>query len=515
MPIMYVENMAQTPKSPQPQKPQAPLTRRAMTRRQREERRQQLVIIIAGAAVGLALLAVLIGVGYDKLWVPSRPVAQAGNATLTRSGYWEERRNEIARQTVQNLQLLSFLGAQFGSQISSQLATLDAEVPNIRTAAADDATVSNWIDRQVLLQSAAADYNIQVSDGEIAQRLVSDLGRVFSPPAPVPTSTTTLTPTEVIAPTAAAPAAPTAAATAAASTTDAPAATATEAPTTVPTATPLPDAALSQQDGIIGRVYDAYQQEMLQLSGDPSAPQKANLTLDDFKRALHDQYLRDAISAKVEEQLLPEASFTPSTDPTTIEVRQILISTTATLSDTQEQQQAALAASRPKAEEILAKLRGGADFAETAKTSSDDYATREAGGTLPTFDMAGKTSDGRKMDPEIVKAALALKENEISELIQTPAGWSIIQLVTKKADDTAVQLQNARSKKLDEWLAQKRAAATIARYPAVSPTPTSPPTPTVDVNTLPTVQLLATPTATTVTTATTTLEATPGATAAP
>src|SRR5262249_58045379 len=48
-----------------------------------------------------------------------------------------------------------------------------------------------------------------------------------------------------------------------------PAATETAKPTEPPTATPQPEAALKQQDGIIGRLFDAYQQEILKL--DPSA----------------------------------------------------------------------------------------------------------------------------------------------------------------------------------------------------------------------------------------------------
>src|SRR4051812_3741008 len=87
-------SMAQTPKKSQPPTPQAPLTRRARSRHQRELQRQRLVIILAGAAIGLALLVVVVGVAYDRVWIPSRPVAQAGNVTLSRGEYGKERRNE-------------------------------------------------------------------------------------------------------------------------------------------------------------------------------------------------------------------------------------------------------------------------------------------------------------------------------------------------------------------------------------------------------------------------------------
>src|SRR3954447_14243237 len=190
--------MAQTPKKPAQSAPQGPLTRRARSRHQRELQRQRLVMIIAGAAIGLALLAVLIGVGYDRLWIPSRPIAQAGSATLSRGDYWSERRNEIARRLTQSLQLISMFGGQFASQFEGQITQLEGQLPSVRTAPVDDETVSGWIDRQVIVQSAAQEFQIQASDGEVAQTLVGDLGRVFSPPPPPTTSTATLTPTNVL-----------------------------------------------------------------------------------------------------------------------------------------------------------------------------------------------------------------------------------------------------------------------------------------------------------------------------
>jgi parvulin-like peptidyl-prolyl isomerase len=501
--------MAQTPKKP-PHTPASPQTRRARSRHQRELRRQRLVMIIAGSAIGLALLAVLIGVSYDRLWIPSRPIVRAGSATLSRGDYWRERRNEIARQLTQSMQLISLFGGQFSSQFEDQIRQLDAQVPTIRTAAVDEATISGWIDRQVIAQSAAQEFQIQASDGEIAQALVGDLGRVFGPPAPPPTSTTTLTPTAVLTATAA----PTAQATSGATATPggptaAPTATETAQPTEPPTATPQSDAALKQQDEILGRLFDAYQQEILKV--DPGAT--AQLTLDDFKAGLHDQYLRQALTSKIQEQLIPEAGFTPTTDPSSIETRQILISVTTTLSDTQEQRDAAFAARRPAAEAILTELRGGADFATVAKEKSEDYATRDTGGDLAAFDKDGKTQNGQQMDPAIVQAALALDESEISDLIQTPFGWHIIQVVKKTVDSKETQLQNARSKKFDEWLAQKRAAFDIAHVPPQTPSPTLPPTETPA--SLPTVQLASTPTATLIPTGTVTLSDTITLTATP
>ena len=106
--------MAQTPKKPpQPAPPGAAKRAARAAATSANCDRQRLVMIIAGAAIGLALLAVLIGVAYDRLWIPSRPIAQAGSATLSRGEYWSERRNEIARRLTQSLQLISLFGGQF------------------------------------------------------------------------------------------------------------------------------------------------------------------------------------------------------------------------------------------------------------------------------------------------------------------------------------------------------------------------------------------------------------------
>src|SRR5689334_10950084 len=124
--------MAQIPKKSQPPAQRPPLTRRARSRHEREVRRQRLVVITAAVAIGLALLAVLIGVGYDRIWVPSRPVAQVNGTSLSRRDYWAEGRYEIARrlsQNLKNLVLLGSLGPQFTQQLAGQIPALNDQIP--------------------------------------------------------------------------------------------------------------------------------------------------------------------------------------------------------------------------------------------------------------------------------------------------------------------------------------------------------------------------------------------------
>jgi peptidyl-prolyl cis-trans isomerase SurA len=70
--------------------------------------------------------------------------------------------------------------------------------------------------------------------------------------------------------------------------------------------------------------------------------------------------------------------------------------------------------------EIAKKLEDGADFAEMAREYSDCPTGKRAGGDL------GRFTRGR-MAPAFEKAAFALKENEISGVVETDFGFHLIQ----------------------------------------------------------------------------------------
>jgi peptidyl-prolyl cis-trans isomerase SurA len=71
-------------------------------------------------------------------------------------------------------------------------------------------------------------------------------------------------------------------------------------------------------------------------------------------------------------------------------------------------------------DEILEKLKGGADFADLAKEHSDCPSGKSRGGDLGTF---GK---GR-MAPPFEEAAFGLEENGVSGIVETDFGYHIIQ----------------------------------------------------------------------------------------
>lgn len=78
------------------------------------------------------------------------------------------------------------------------------------------------------------------------------------------------------------------------------------------------------------------------------------------------------------------------------------------------------AEAKAKAEQVVARLKAGEDFAKVARAESDDLGSAEEGGDLGSF-----TRD--RMVPAFSQAAFALKENEVSGPVRTPFGYHVIQ----------------------------------------------------------------------------------------
>lgn len=82
--------------------------------------------------------------------------------------------------------------------------------------------------------------------------------------------------------------------------------------------------------------------------------------------------------------------------------------------------------SEAEAKDILAKLKGGADFAALAKEKSKD-ASKEKGGEVG-FIAKGQTA------PEFEQAAFALQPGQISGVVKTQFGYHIIKVTEKQPE---------------------------------------------------------------------------------
>ena len=88
---------------------------------------------------------------------------------------------------------------------------------------------------------------------------------------------------------------------------------------------------------------------------------------------------------------------------------------------------------KKKAEDVLNKAKHGGNFADLAKQNSDDT-TKDKGGDLGWI-VRGQTV------PDFEAAAFSLPKGSISDLVKTPYGFHIIQVIDR---------ENARTQTLDE-----------------------------------------------------------------
>jgi peptidyl-prolyl cis-trans isomerase D len=87
------------------------------------------------------------------------------------------------------------------------------------------------------------------------------------------------------------------------------------------------------------------------------------------------------------------------------------------------------AEAKAMAEKILAQARGGADFAELARKSSEDVGSAPSGGDLGCFGRG-------RMVPEFDQAVFSLEPGQISDVVKTSFGYHVIRLGSVKEEGT-------------------------------------------------------------------------------
>jgi len=121
------------------------------------------------------------------------------------------------------------------------------------------------------------------------------------------------------------------------------------------------------------------------------------------------------------------------------------------------------AEARERLRKLRAQIEAGADFAEVAKTNSEDSSASK-GGDL------GWVAPGDTV-PEFERAMNSLKDGEVSQPIQTPFGWHLVQVLGRRSDEMSpdrkriAARQAIRARKADEayqdWLRQARDRAFV------------------------------------------------------
>jgi foldase protein PrsA len=116
--------------------------------------------------------------------------------------------------------------------------------------------------------------------------------------------------------------------------------------------------------------------------------------------------------------------------------------------------------SKVEADRIYSELQGGADFADLAKTSSQDLGSKDSGGKLTI-------SRGQTV-PEFDKVSFELKQGEVSKPVKTQYGYHVIEALSAvqpsklapldkvKSSIRATLLQEKRNEAMTAWIEELR-----------------------------------------------------------
>lgn len=114
---------------------------------------------------------------------------------------------------------------------------------------------------------------------------------------------------------------------------------------------------------------------------------------------------------------------------------------------------------------VLAEAKSGKDFAELARTYSEDPAAKKDGGDLGSFKRG-------EMQPELEQAILGMKQGDISELVYTPLGFHLIKLEARipgkpkpfesvKAEIEETLYRKKSEERFSKWAKELRSKANI------------------------------------------------------
>ncbi|MGE5244081.1 MAG: peptidylprolyl isomerase [Betaproteobacteria bacterium] len=115
------------------------------------------------------------------------------------------------------------------------------------------------------------------------------------------------------------------------------------------------------------------------------------------------------------------------------------------------------AKARAKAETLLRKIRGGADFAAVARAESQDPGSAKNGGDLGFFAKG-------QMDPAFEAAAFALKPGATSGVVESQFGFHIIRMIERRPPHTAALAEVAP--RIKEFLAAQQREAKLDAFVA-------------------------------------------------
>jgi peptidyl-prolyl cis-trans isomerase D len=429
------------------EKPTKIVTKKHLARLERERRQIRLI-----TAISIALVVIIVGgIGYGILnqtvLQELRPAVTVNGQSVSirefRTRVKAARQQEID-QYMQYYQFANMLGMDPTDTTSSIGQTLSQIQSNLDSPTAIGNQVLLDITNDLLIRQYASAHGITVTTDDVDKAIQDALGYY-----PDGTPTPTLTPTQLtyatLDATQYALVSPTPIPSPMPSSTPAP----SQTPDRSATATPVPTATLVPTETPIPSI----------------TPTATPYTYSEYQT----QY-KDAV-AYYGKLGMSEALFRKVYFESPIYRKRVSDIVTADVTHEQEQVWARhiLVADESTANTLYAQLVGGADFATLASKYSIDTTTKNSGGDLGWFGRG-------TMLAEFENAAFSLQIGEISQPVQTTAGWHIIQVLGHEVRPlTDTEYQTAVTNAMNSWLTDERNSADIVTSTsAMNNLPTSP-----------------------------------------
>lgn len=403
-------------------------TKKRLARLERE-RRQTRAIVAAAAAIILIILGLFAYAALDQTVLRAyKPIIEVNGEVVRGSEF--RMRARLQRQQIINNYLQNYVMAQYFG-----IGEDDPYLQNLRQQAEGQLsspfvigqTVIDQVIETLLIRQYAAKNNITVSEEEV-EKAIREAFQYY--PEGTPTAAPTLTPVvfPTLSPTQYALVSPTPTATPWPTPTEAP--TSTPTPTLAATLTPTPTATITPTP--TPYTLEGFQKEY-QKALDHYRP----LGMDEaaFRQVFYyDNLLRQKVYEHITQDVPHEQEM--------VWARHILV------------------ADKHTAELVRNLLAVGQDFGELAAEYSTDTGTKDKGGDLGWFARG-------KMVEAFEQAAFSLAIGEISQPVESPFGWHIIQVLGHEMRPlTAEEYRQACDDRFQAWLNEQRAASNIVINPS-------------------------------------------------
>ncbi len=435
---------------------------RRSSRRERELQQRRLLYIGTGVVGVLAVLILIGGAAYQYYFLPRQDLATVNGEAIERRDYWKVRHLQLSQQIAQLSQQYQFVSADQQPEILQRIQDATVELDDIEGAPVASDTLATMVDDLVVLQNAD-EMGVSITDEEMEAFITDQF-------APVPLTEPTQTPTSE--PTAAAWATETVEARdAAASQTAAVSPTAPPSGTPETTGTAEGDATGTPEASAAGTTTGTAEATGTETAGDgtPEAEGSPTAAASPSPSATETPSADEARSTSEATYRQFETNYLDPADMSRSDYKRLIVEPTLTrqkiteklqneVPTRAEQVHAAhiLVATREAADEVVARINGGEDFADVAREVSTDTGTAGTGGDLGWFPR------GVMVDP-FEEAAFSLDVGVVSEPVQSEFGWHIIK-VLEKEEDRPIALatrQQLQSGVFVDWLTEQRNASDI------------------------------------------------------